>query len=194
MNCLLRSFGSECYAGSGPPRKRRPGPAPIRGHTITAMTGNDRSLELDASREEALDHAARLVAEAWRSFDRFRPEEPPLDERVRRLLESSLPEQASAVHGVLDDAARILDESIAQARPRYFAFIGSSGLEIGAIADLEVRAAHIGPDGPKVFDAEALERGPVPGFELLVTEPGPPGRDQHAAVPNEVVDQESLLV
>ncbi len=38
-------------------------------------------------------------------------------------------------HEALDDAARILDESIAQARPRYFAFIGSSGLEIGALAD-----------------------------------------------------------
>ena len=37
---------------------------------------------------------------------------------------------------MLDDAARILDESIAQPRPRYFAFIGSSGLEIGTIADL----------------------------------------------------------
>ena len=34
------------------------------------------------------EHAARLVAEAWRSFDRFRPEEPPLDERVVRLLEA----------------------------------------------------------------------------------------------------------
>ena len=41
-----------------------------------------------------------------------------------------------SVHEALDDAARILDESIAQPRPRYFAFIGSSGLEIGAIADL----------------------------------------------------------
>jgi aromatic-L-amino-acid decarboxylase len=40
------------------------------------------------------------------------------------------------VHDVLDDAARILDESIAQARPRYFAFIGSSGLEIGTLGDL----------------------------------------------------------
>ena len=39
------------------------------------------------------------------------------------------------MHEALDDAARILDESIAQARPRYFAFIGSSGLEIGALAD-----------------------------------------------------------
>jgi aromatic-L-amino-acid decarboxylase len=35
----------------------------------------------------------------------------------------------------LDEAYRILDESIAQPRPRYFAFIGSSGLEIGVVAD-----------------------------------------------------------
>ena len=40
------------------------------------------------------------------------------------------------MHETLDDAARILDESIAQPRPRYFAFIGSSGLPIGAIGDL----------------------------------------------------------
>jgi aromatic-L-amino-acid/L-tryptophan decarboxylase len=96
----------------------------------------ERPLRLDAPREEALEHAARLVAEAWRSFDRFRPEEPPLDERVRRLLEGGLPAEGSPVHDVLDDAARILDESIAQARPRYFAFIGSSGLEIGTLGDL----------------------------------------------------------
>jgi aromatic-L-amino-acid decarboxylase len=100
------------------------------------MTQPDRPLRLDAPREEALEHAARLVAEAWRSFDRFRPEEPPLDERVRRLLEIGLPEAPAPVHEALDDAARILDESIAQARPRYFAFIGSSGLEIGSLADL----------------------------------------------------------
>jgi aromatic-L-amino-acid decarboxylase len=97
---------------------------------------DDRPLRLDAPREEALEHAARLVVEAWRSFDRFRPEEPPLDERVRRLLERGLPSEHSPVHEALDDAARVLDESIAQARPRYFAFIGSSGLEIGALGDL----------------------------------------------------------
>ena len=100
------------------------------------MTDEERTLRLDAPREEALQHAARLVAEAWRSFDRFRPEEPPLDERVLRLLEASLPRDPTSVHEALDDAARILDESIAQARPRYFAFIGSSGLEIGALADV----------------------------------------------------------
>ncbi|MGZ4136395.1 MAG: pyridoxal phosphate-dependent decarboxylase family protein, partial [Actinomycetota bacterium] len=93
------------------------------------------ALRLDAPREEALARAAKLIEQAWRSFDRFRPEEPPLDDRVRALLRAALPEQPSPVDEVLDDAARILDESIAQPRPRYFAFIGSSGLEIGAIGD-----------------------------------------------------------
>jgi aromatic-L-amino-acid decarboxylase len=100
------------------------------------MTVGDRPLRLDASREEALEHAVKLVTEAWQSFDRYRPEEPALDERVRALLRASLPEEPTPVHEALDDTARILDESIAQPRPRYFAFIGSSGLEIGTIADL----------------------------------------------------------
>ena len=79
---------------------------------------------------------AKLVAEAWGSFDRPRPEEPPLDERVRAILQAGLPLDPVSVHEALDDAARALDESIAQPRPRYFAFIGSSGLEIGALGDL----------------------------------------------------------
>ncbi len=100
------------------------------------MIEPDRPLRLDASREDALMHAAKLVEEAWQSFDRYRPEEPPLDERVRGLLRAGLPDGPVPVHEALDDTARILDESIAQPRPRYFAFIGSSGLEIGTIADL----------------------------------------------------------
>jgi aromatic-L-amino-acid decarboxylase len=100
------------------------------------MTEPERPLRLDAPREEVLAHAAKLVEEAWRSFDRYRPEEPALDERVRGLLGAALPDAPSSVHEAIDDAARILDESIAQPRPRYFAFIGSSGLEIGTIADL----------------------------------------------------------
>jgi aromatic-L-amino-acid decarboxylase len=100
------------------------------------MSEPDRPLRLDAPREEALEHAAKLVAEAWRSFDRFRPEEPPLDDRVQALLRAALPQAGMSVHEALDDTARILDESIAQPRPRYFAFVGSSGLEIGTLADL----------------------------------------------------------
>jgi len=100
------------------------------------MTDPDRPLRLDAPREEALEHVAKLVAEAWRSFDRPRPEEPPLDERLRAILQAGLPDEPVSVHEALDDAARAMDESIAQPRPRYFAFIGSSGLEIGALGDL----------------------------------------------------------
>src|SRR5919108_1126279 len=100
------------------------------------MDDRERPLRLAAPREEALEHAAKLVAEAWRSFDRPRPEEPPLDERIRRLLQDPLPGSPVSVHEALDDAAKALDESIAQPRPRYFAFIGSSGLEVGTLADL----------------------------------------------------------
>jgi aromatic-L-amino-acid decarboxylase len=100
------------------------------------MSDPERPLRLDATREEVLARAADLVVEAWRSFDRARPEEPPLDARVERLLGAGVPAEASPALEVLADAARILDESIAQARPRYFAFIGSSGLEIGTVGDL----------------------------------------------------------
>jgi aromatic-L-amino-acid/L-tryptophan decarboxylase len=100
------------------------------------MSDGDRPLRLDVPREEALAHAVELVTDAWRSFDRFRPEEPPLDDRVRELLRSGLPWDPTGVHEALEDTGRILDESIAQPRPRYFAFIGSSGLEIGTIGDL----------------------------------------------------------
>ena len=38
----------------------------------------------------------------------------------------------------LDIAANVLDRSFAQSRPRYLAFIGASGLEIGVLADMLV--------------------------------------------------------
>jgi aromatic-L-amino-acid decarboxylase len=94
------------------------------------------SLRLDATREEALERAAAIVSDAWRSFDRARPGEPAIDERLRELLHAELPEKASSVLAALDDAARVLDVSIAQPRPRFFAFVGSSGLEIGVLGDI----------------------------------------------------------
>jgi aromatic-L-amino-acid decarboxylase len=93
------------------------------------------SLRLDAPREQVLARAADLIADAWRGFDNARPEQPEVDEAVRALLRESLPAEAMAVETVLEDAARILDETIAQPRPRFFAFVGSSGLEIGVIGD-----------------------------------------------------------
>jgi aromatic-L-amino-acid decarboxylase len=94
------------------------------------------SLRLDVPREQALDRAAEIVAEAWRSFDQARATEPAIDDRLQVLLEAALPESPGSVLEVLEDARRALDESIAQTRPRYFAFVASSGLEIGVLGDL----------------------------------------------------------
>lgn len=93
------------------------------------------ALALDASRDEALAHAARLIGEAWRSFDRFRPGQPEPDPVVRALTALPLPAGPTGVHAALEEAARVLDASISQPRPRYFAFVGSSGLPVGVLAD-----------------------------------------------------------
>jgi len=95
----------------------------------------DHPLRLDVSREEALAHAAELIATAWRSFDRFRPGQPPIGDRVRELTSLGLPEAPGSALAVIDDAALALDETIAQPRPRFFAFVGSSALEIAVIGD-----------------------------------------------------------
>jgi aromatic-L-amino-acid decarboxylase len=100
-----------------------------------AMADDPTSLSLDTPREEVLTRATELIATAWQSFDRYRPSEPPIDERVRALLSSPLPEAPMRALDALDDTYRILDASVAQPRPRYFAFIGSSGLPIGVVAD-----------------------------------------------------------
>ncbi len=94
------------------------------------------SLRLDATREEALERASAIVRGAWQSFDRARPGQPVIDERLHELLRAALPGQGSSVLQALDDAAQLLDVSIAQPRPRFFAFVGSSGLEIGVLGDL----------------------------------------------------------
>ena len=94
------------------------------------------SLRLDVSRELALERAADIVLRGWRSFDDAREVEPPIDDRLKELLEAALPDGPTNALEVLEDARRGLDESIAQTRPRYFAFVASSGLEIGVIGDL----------------------------------------------------------
>jgi aromatic-L-amino-acid decarboxylase len=100
-------------------------------------------MSLDASRETALEHAAQLVLKAWRSFDRPKTGHPLLGEHIGRLLSEELPKDAVSVHEALDDAARVLDVSVAQARRQSFAFLGSSGLEIGVLAELLARTYEI---------------------------------------------------
>jgi aromatic-L-amino-acid/L-tryptophan decarboxylase len=92
-------------------------------------------------REQVLEHAAELIDEAWRSFDHPRPGQPLPDARTRALLSRPLPNEPSDANQALDAAADVLDRSLAQARPRWFAYIGSSGLEIGVLADA-LMASH----------------------------------------------------
>jgi aromatic-L-amino-acid decarboxylase len=92
-------------------------------------------LPLDAPRTDALRRAADHIADAWSSFDHARDGQPLLDDALARVLAGGLPEQPTPVLTALDDAAQALDESLAPARPRYFAFVGSSGLEVGVLAD-----------------------------------------------------------
>ena len=98
----------------------------------------EQPLHLGPSREAALTRAAQIVREAWQEFDHPRPTEPDNDPTLDSLFTQPLPADGiDAVAGV-DIAARVLDHSYAQSRPRYLAFIGASGLEIGVLADLLV--------------------------------------------------------
>jgi aromatic-L-amino-acid decarboxylase len=92
-------------------------------------------------RAAVLEHAARLILDAWRSFDHARPGQPVPTERQHELLRRPLPQQPSDPREALDAAADVLDVSLAQSRPRFFAYIGSSGLEIGVLGDA-LMASH----------------------------------------------------
>jgi aromatic-L-amino-acid/L-tryptophan decarboxylase len=98
------------------------------------MTHRD-GLPLDVSRQELLAHAAEIIVKAWQSFDTARPGEPPIDDDLKTLAKESLSEIATPARQALTEAARVLDSSLAQSRPRFFAFVGSSGLEVGVLAD-----------------------------------------------------------
>jgi aromatic-L-amino-acid decarboxylase len=100
------------------------------------MTAGDvPELQLDAPRDEVLQRAAALIGAAWISFDQARPGQPVVDDALRAMLREPLPDGPEPVTQALEEAALILDESIAQPRPRYFAFVGSSGLPIGVVGD-----------------------------------------------------------
>ena len=99
------------------------------------------SLPLPGGRERVLAHAARLILEAWRSFDHARPTQPLPGARHHELLSRPLPAAGSDPVDALESAADVLDVSLAQSRPRFFAYIGSSGLEIGVLGDA-LMASH----------------------------------------------------
>ena len=86
-------------------------------------------------RPAALAALERLLLESWRGFDHAREGQPPLSEDLRERLGRPLPSGGmDAVEG-LEIAGAVLDASIAQPRPRFLAYVGSSGLEIGVLGD-----------------------------------------------------------
>src|SRR4051812_6968119 len=86
-------------------------------------------------RPAALAALDRLLLESWRGFDQAREGQPPLSEDLRERLGRPLPSAGiDAVEG-LEIAGAVLDASIAQPRPRFLAYVGSSGLEIGVLGD-----------------------------------------------------------
>lgn len=94
-----------------------------------------RGLSLGDDRAAALARTAALVRQVWAGFDAAREAEPAVSPEIRALLAAPLPESPSPAATTLDQAAGVLDCSLAQSRPRFLAYIGSSGLEVAAIAD-----------------------------------------------------------
>jgi aromatic-L-amino-acid/L-tryptophan decarboxylase len=93
-------------------------------------------MRLGAARSDVLHEATQMVERAWASFDAARLVEPDLPPKLAAVLEADAPASPGDPSLALADAGLVLDHSIAQSRPRYLAYVGSSGLEIGAVADL----------------------------------------------------------
>jgi aromatic-L-amino-acid decarboxylase len=92
-------------------------------------------LGLAGADEIALGRVSHELATAWDSFRRPRLEEPAPDEALHALLAEPLPVEGTSLSQAIDAAMSVLDRSLAQSRPRYFGFVGGSGLESGVLAD-----------------------------------------------------------
>ena len=86
-------------------------------------------------RQATLELLSNRIAAAWDSFEAPRPSEPPITAELEAKLREPLPEGSTAAEPVLADAARILDASISPTRPLYLAYIGSTGLDVGVLAN-----------------------------------------------------------
>lgn len=99
------------------------------------------SLRDASQRDVLLAGLSSAVSETWTSFDQAREDQPGINDQVRSLLTQSLPTDGMSMAQTLQHALDVLDQSISQSRPRFFAYIGSSGLEVGAAADF-LAASH----------------------------------------------------
>ena len=111
-----------------------PAPPPPGAHVAPPTFGGDAdTAPLD--RAAVLARLAPELEAAWASFDRPRPVEPALDPALEARLRGPLPEHPGDAEAALEDAVRVLDASISPARPLYLAYVGSTGLESGVLAE-----------------------------------------------------------
>jgi aromatic-L-amino-acid decarboxylase len=103
--------------------------------TDPAETGADSPHLAPGDREASLALLAGQIAAAWESFERPRPAEPAITPELERRLREPLPERHSPAEQVLGEAAQILDASISPTRPLYLGYIGSTGLDVGVLAN-----------------------------------------------------------
>ncbi|MEY4997449.1 MAG: L-2,4-diaminobutyrate decarboxylase [Actinomycetota bacterium] len=92
-------------------------------------------LRLGDERDSVLEETFDIVNKMWQGQDKAREGEPEFTNETKALLQEGLPETGMDASDALELAAEVLDQSIAQSRPRFLAYIGSSGLEVGAVAD-----------------------------------------------------------
>ena len=91
--------------------------------------------KFQGDRNSLLKDLAVRVSQVWSSFDSARESEPAVSSQTLSVLSEDLPRAGRGETLTLSQAVDILDQSTAQSRPRFFAYIGSSGLEMGAVAD-----------------------------------------------------------
>ena len=113
-------------------------------------------LALGTERHEALDHGLELLRAAWTEFDAARLMQPAVERDTLRVDES-LPQRGEGVVAALDAASQVLDQSLAQTRPRFFAYVGSSGLESAVLADAMAHSYDVNMAGESGA-ADAVEK------------------------------------
>ena len=156
----FRRPGTLELAGRRDPRRRRSvAGGAARGHPYPATV----SLRLDVPREQALERAAEIVAAG---LGELRP-------GARDRAADRRPAQGAArggaagrpdgrARGARGRAPRCSTSRSPRPGPRYFAFVGSSGLEIGVIGDLLASCFDVEPRGL----GGGRDRGRGPGHAL----------------------------
>lgn len=111
-------------------------------------------LGIGPDRSKVLKVVTNQILDVWSSFDAPRDSEPEISADLHSWLSARLPITSTDAETVIGQAFEIMDASTAQSRPRFFAYIGSSGLEMGAIADF-IAATY---DVNQAIDARAASR------------------------------------